>query len=444
MRAKQSLVRDFGHAVYNYAHIGNLRSYIFEDILKRTLLLNDYKVKHVMNITDVGHLTSDADSGEDKMLKGARREKKTVWEIADFYTKAFKKDLEYLNILSPNIWCKATDHIKEQIVMIQKLEKNGLTYTSGGNVYFDTSKLQDYGKLAKLDVTAKGKERVEKDINKKRPHDFVVWFTKSKFKDQEMKWESPWGLGYPGWHIECSAMASKYLGKQFDIHCGGIDHIPVHHTNEIAQAEGAYGRKPWVKYWLHNEFLVLSGEKMAKSGENFLTLSVLSEKGFSPLDYRYFCLGTHYRNPLMFSFKALEGAKAARRKLFERILEIKESSHNKDHPKQQKYLKRFKSELNDDLNTSKGLATMWDVLKDSELSDHDKYLLLLQFDKIFGFNLGEIEKEDIPAEVLKLADEREKARDVKDWKKADRLRDKISSLGYEIGDGEEGYEVRKI
>src|SRR3989344_199594 len=234
-----------GPTVYHFVHLGNLRAYLFEDLLKRTLLLNNFKVKHVMNITDVGHLTSDADEGEDKMLKGAKRENKTVWEIAEFYTDAFRQDLQKLNILPPDIWCWATDHIRDQVEMIKTLEKKGFTYFKGGNVYFDTSKLKDYGKLARLDLHAEQKARVEK--NKKNPHDFVLWFTKSKFHEQEMKWDSPWGMGYPGWHLECSAMATKYLGEQFDLHCSGIDHIPVHHTNEIAQSEAAFGKKPWVK-----------------------------------------------------------------------------------------------------------------------------------------------------------------------------------------------------
>ena len=269
-----------GPTVYHYVHLGNLRSFIFEDVLKRVLLFNDFKVKHVMNITDVGHLSGDNDFGEDKMLKGAKREKKTVWEVAEYYTDSFKKDITALNIISPNIWCKATDHIPEQIAMIQQLEKKGLAYTAGGNVYFDTSKVKGYGALARLKLDAVGKERVKKDKNKKNQHDFALWFTKSKFSDQSMKWESPFGTGYPGWHLECSAMASKYLGKQFDIHCGGQDLAKVHHVNEIAQSEGAYGKKPWVKYWLHNEFLVMSkGEKMSKSSGEFLTLKILEEKG---------------------------------------------------------------------------------------------------------------------------------------------------------------------
>ena len=314
-----------GPTVYAFAHIGNLRTYIFEDLLKRTLLFNHFNVKHIMNITDVGHLTSDSDTGEDKMLKGAKREKKTVWEIADFYTKAFQSDIKKLNILNPNIWCKATDHIKEQIALIQRLEQKGFTYVAGGNVYFDTSKLEDYGKLARLNLDAEQQSRVDKDENKKNLHDFVLWFTKSKFEEQEMKWPSLWGeAGYPGWHIECSAMSMKYLGEQFDIHCGGIDHINIHHTNEIAQSEAATGKKPWVKYWLHGEFLVIGKDtKMAKSGDNFITLSTLEQRGYHPLDYRYFCLGTHYRMPLTFSFEALDGAKTARKRLVEKVLELK-------------------------------------------------------------------------------------------------------------------------
>ncbi|HLC89187.1 MAG TPA: cysteine--tRNA ligase [Candidatus Nanoarchaeia archaeon] len=433
-----------GPTVYNYAHIGNLRSYIFEDVLKRTLIFNNFQVKHVMNITDVGHLTSDADEGEDKMLKGAKREKKTVWEVADFYTKAFQNDIKKLNILSPDVWCKATEHIPEQIELIKKLEQKGFTYFAGGNVYFDTSKLDDYGKLAKLDLGSKGQSRIEKDKYKKNQHDFVLWFTRSKFLDQEMKWKSPWGsAGYPGWHIECSAMSMKYLGEQFDIHCGGIDHIPVHHTNEIAQSESATGKKPWVKYWLHNEFLVLNkGEKMAKSGENFITLNTLELKGFSPLDYRYFCLGTHYRKPLMFSYEALEGAKSASKKLVERVLEIKASKGKEDKSRQKKYLETFTKEINDDLNTPKALAVMWEVIKDEQLADGDKYALLSQFDQVLGLGLSEAKSEKIPAEVKKLAEERRKARSGKEWKKADLLREKIKKLGYSIGDTETGYDLK--
>ncbi len=389
-----------------------------------------------MNITDVGHLTSDGDDGEDKMLKGAKREKKTVWEVAEFYTKAFKDDLNKLNIIEPNVWCKATDHIKEQIEMIQTLENKGFTYSAGGNVYYDTSKFKKYGKFARLDLTAETKSRVEADKNKKNPHDFVLWFTKSKFDEQAMKWESPFGTGYPGWHIECSAMASKYLGERFDIHCGGIDHISVHHTNELAQSEAAFGKK-WVQVWMHNEFLVLpKNEKMSKSSGNFLTLSSLE---FDPLDYRYFCLGTQYRNPLMYSTKALEGARTARKRLFDRTLEIKESG-GKCVPE---YLNKFMEEINDDLNTAKCLATMWELLK-SDVSNKDKYATLLHFDRVLGFNLGNLKVDEIPANVEKLAKDRLKARNDKDWAKADTLRDEIAKLGYDIMDTKELFEIKKL
>ena len=397
-----------------------------------------------MNITDVGHLTSDADQGEDKMLKGAKREGKTVWEIAEFYTTAFKTDYHKLNLLAPDILCKATDHIKEQIKLIQQLEKNAFTYVTGGNVYFDTSKLKDYGKLARLDLKAETKARTEKDQHKKNHHDFVLWFTKSKFQDQEMKWSSPWGVGYPGWHIECSAMSVKYLGEQFDIHCGGIDHIPIHHTNEIAQSEAAFGKKPWVNYWLHNEFLVLGkGDKMAKSGDNFVTLSTLEQKDFHPLDYRYFCLGTHYRKPLMFSYDALEGAKISRRKLMDKLLEFQDSSHNQNHSHSNSYPDQFNADINDDLNTPKALATLWNMLKDPTLENHQKYLLVLEFDRVLGLNLGKREQEQIPSAVKTLAEERLHARKTKDWTKADHLRDQIASLGYIVGDTAEGYTLTK-
>lgn len=448
-----------GPTVYLYAHIGNLRSYIFEDVLKRVLLWNKYNVKHVMNITDVGHLTSDADTGEDKMLLGANREKKTVWQIADFYTKAFKADIKQLNILPPTIYCQATDHIKEQIQLIQKLEKKGYTYFRGGNVYFDSSRLGDYGKLAQLDLQAEAKAktraRVEKDPNKKNPHDFVLWFTKSKFQEQEMKWSSPWGSGYPGWHIECSAMAIKYLGEQFDIHCGGIDHIPVHHTNEIAQSEAAIGKKPWVKYWLHNEFLVLAeGKRMGKSEGNILTVAELERQSYHPLDYRYFCLGTHYRVPLMFSYEAMTGAQHSRKRLVEKAIELKQGKKGKESAKKdsrnkalpQQYLQRFTAQIDDDLNTPQALATMWELLKEEGLGDKEKYRLLLQFDRILGLDLKRIKpprKEKIPAEIIKLAEERLQARRQKDWKKADELRRKIQEQGYIIGDTSAGYEITK-
>ena len=399
-----------GFTVYDYAHIGNLRTYIFEDLLKRILLFNGYKVKHVLNITDVGHLTSDADEGEDKMLKGAKREKKTVWDIAEFYTQEFQKDIKKLNIQDPTIWCKATDHIKEQIEMISSLEKKGFTYLSGGNVYFDTSKVKDYGKLARLDLKAENQERVEKDLNKKSSQDFVLWFTKSKFQDQDMKWPSPWGVGYPGWHIECSAMATKYLGKSFDIHCGGIDHIPVHHTNEIAQSESALDVKPWVHYWMHGEFLVVGdSEKMGKSKGNFLTLSFVQEKGYDPLAYRYFCLGTHYRKPLMFSWEAMDSAQNAWKKLQNKVLELIEKP-TQGKKNAESFIEDFQGAINDDLNMPQALAVVWAMLKDEEVNNKIKYRTLLEFDRVLGLGVESIKKVNISEEVQILMEKREDAR----------------------------------
>jgi cysteinyl-tRNA synthetase len=439
-----------GPTVYNYAHIGNLRSYIFEDVLRRVLLYDGFKLTHVMNITDVGHLTSDADSGEDKMLKGAQREGKTVWEIAKFYTDAFMKDTSMLNIQKPDVICKATDHIKEMIALIQRMEKNGYTYAAGGNVYFDVSKFPEYGKLARINLEEqKAGARVDVDENKKSPFDFALWFTKSKFSDQEMKWPSPWGVGYPGWHIECSAMSMKYLGEQFDIHCGGIDHIPIHHTNEIAQSEAATGKKPWVKYWMHGEFLVMDKGKMSKSAGGFLTLQTLLEKGYDPLVYRYFCLGAHYRQQLTFSFEGLDGAKNTFNRLREKVLEIKDAAAKRDpecEEKEHDYASEFQKAIDDDLNTPIVLSTMWSVIRDEEISDREKLRLLLDFDKVLGLGMASWKRETVkvPAAVQKLLDERAESRKKKQWKASDEIRDKIKQLGYEVSDTPEGQKVKKL
>ena len=308
-----------GPTVYNYAHIGNLRAYIFEDLLRRVLEYNNYQVKHVMNVTDVGHLTSDADTGEDKMLVGAKRDKKTVWQIANFYTKIFFKDLELLNIKKPKKVCKATKHIKEIITLIEQIEKNKYTYHSEGNIYFDVAKFKTYGKLAKLKIkNLKAGARIKIDKAKRNPQDFVLWFTKSKFTDQEMKWPSPWGIGYPGWHIECSAMSMKYLGEQFDIHCGGIDHIPIHHTNEIAQSEAATGKK-FAKHWMHGAMLKVDSQKMSKSMGNIHTVNEILDMGYSPMDLRYTLLTGHYRQPLNFTRNGLESARSAIQSIAKRI-----------------------------------------------------------------------------------------------------------------------------
>lgn len=434
-----------GPTVYWFAHIGNLRTYIFEDILKKVLEYNNYKVKHVMNITDVGHLTSDADTGEDKIEKGAKREKKTVWQIADFYTRAFKKDIKALKIEAPDLWPKATDHIKEQVDLIKILEKKGFTYKISDGIYFDTSKIKDYGKLTgpkkrKLKPGA----RIEISPDKKNPTDFALWkFTPPGVKRQ-MEWNSPWGKGFPGWHTECVAMAIKYLGIPFDIHCGGIDHIPIHHTNEIAQAEAAYN-KDLAKFWLHGEFLVLKKGRMGKSEKNIIILNDLVEKNLNPLAYRYLCLGTHYRKKLTFSWESLKSSQESLNNLYQKVAEIK--SENKTQKAESRkikdYFKIFLGFINNDLNTPRALALMWDLIKDKEVSNKEKYNLLLDFDKIFSLNLAKIKKTKIPSKIKKLIEKREKYRQEKNWKKSDKIRKEIEKMGYKVEDTKKGPKIKK-
>jgi cysteinyl-tRNA synthetase len=352
-----------GPTVYWYQHIGNLRTYVFSDILKRVLIYDDYKVKHVVNITDVGHLTSDSDTGEDKMEESARKEGKSAEEIADYYFEVFEEDLKKLNILEPDVWPKATEHIKEQIELIKKLEKKGYTYETSDGIYFDTSKFKDYGKFANLDVEGlQAGKRIDLG-EKKNKTDFALW----KFSNPEDKrlqeWKSPWGKGFPGWHIECSAMSSKYLGEKFDIHTGGIDHINVHHTNEIAQSECAFGKKPWVNFWMHGAFLTFKDGKMSKSSGKITKLSDLEGEGFEPLIYRYFCLTTHYRKPLIFSKKNLESAQNA----YERLKNII-SEFNDDGKVNEKYLKEFEKVINDDLDMPNALQVLWKFVRDGDAS----------------------------------------------------------------------------
>jgi cysteinyl-tRNA synthetase len=430
-----------GPTVYNYAHIGNLRTYIFEDVLRRVLRYNDFKLTHVMNITDVGHLTSDADEGEDKMAKGAKREKKSVWEIADFYTQAFFQDCNKLKIERPEVVCKATDHITEMIELNKRIEKNGFTYVANGNLYFDISKCNDYGKLGKLNIKElKAGARIDVDEGKRNPQDFVLWFTNSKFKNQDMQWDSPWGRGFPGWHIECSAMSTKYLGEQFELHTGGIDHITIHHTNEIAQTEAATGKKPWVKYWMHGEFLVLEKEKMAKSGENFITLNTVEAKGYDPLVYRYFCFNAHYRTPLKFSWDGIEGAKNAFVNLKAKVIEIKSDLNSKPGEKKEKYRKEFEEYISEDLDMPKAVSVLWAVVKDDDLGNKEKYELLCAFDRIFGFGVEEwhLEKVEISSEIEELVQKREEARKNKDFKTADEIRDELKSKGIILEDTPQG------
>lgn len=441
-----------GPTVYNFAHIGNLRAYFFEDILKRVLLYNGFRVEHVMNITDVGHLVSDEDEGEDKMEKGSAREGKTVWEIAEYYTIAFKYDIELLNIIPPTVYCKATDNIKEQIEMVSCLEKKGYTYLTSDGVYYDTSKFPEYGKLALLDIEGleEGK-RIEFSSEKRNKTDFALWKFSPKGEKRQMEWESPWGVGFPGWHIECSAMSRKYLGDTFDIHCGGVDHIPIHHTNEIAQAEACTGKK-FVNYWLHGEFLIEEKGKMSKSAGEFLRLKTLIDKGYSPLDYRYFLLMTHYRKKIKFSFENLDAARNGYNNLKTKIAETKMLVSDFDIIEVNRtgiYLDKFIKCINNDLNVSEGLALVWEMLKDDNLNPSEKILLITVFDKVFGLELDKIksaEKEtQIPDEITELAEKRKEAKKNKDFKLADELRDQIKEIGYEIIDEKGGgYSVKVI
>lgn len=433
-----------GLTVYNYAHIGNLRTYIFEDVLKKALLYAGYKVKHVMNITDVGHLESDADEGEDKMALGASREKISPMEIARMYERAFVEDLHKLNLKLPEVMCRATEHIDDMIALIKKLEEKGFTYVSNGNVYFDISKFPDYNKLAALPLDElQSGARIEIDVNKINPLDFVLWFTNSKFKNHIMQWESPWGTGFPGWHIECSAMAIKYLGEYVDIHCGGVDHIPVHHTNEIAQSEAALGHK-WVNYWLHGEFLVIDGGKMSKSTGKFLTVNTLIEEGFSALDYKYFCLQSRYRKQLAFSLDALREAQSALKKLKRRISSIAEASAHDASLNEEavnSYKVLFLKHIGDDLNIPNAFTVLSDVLKDDSLNNLEKLHLIEDFDKVFSLGLltPDTQLADIDEHTInELISQRNEARKNKDWKLADALRDKLLESGIEIKDSKEG------
>ena len=425
-----------GPTVYNYAHIGNLRTYIFEDILEKTLTYLGYEVKRCMNITDVGHLTSDSDSGEDKMVKGAKKENKTVLEIAKYYTEAFKKDTEKLNIKWPEIVSLATQNIDMYFKIIEKLLKNGYAYESGGNIYFDTSKLKDYYQLTnhKIDEMVVGvREGVEIDQNKKNQADFVLWFTKSKFDDQELKWESPWGVGYPGWHIECSGISIKNLGEYLDIHCGGVDNIFPHHTNEIAQSEAYLGHK-WCNYWVHGEHLNDETGKMSKSKGEFLTVSLLEEKGFDPLAYRFLCLNSHYRKQLVFSYEILENTANSYLKLKNKIGSLNKDG-TIDEEAYRKYDEEFKGFIGDDLNTANAITLMYDLLK-SDVSDKTKYELIKNWDKVLSLDL--CKEKEISPEMIKYIEEkiaeRKVAKENKDYQKADQIRSELLEKGVILKD----------
>jgi len=431
-----------GPTVYHYAHIGNLRSYIMEDVLEKTLNYIGYNVNRVMNITDVGHLSSDADTGEDKMVKGAIREKKTVLEIADFYTDAFKKDCEKLNIKWPNTVVKATSCIDEYIKIVKTLIEKDYAYISNGNVYFDITKLDNYYKLTnhQMDENIVGvRSDVNEDTGKKNQADFVLWFTKSKFADQELKWDSPWGVGYPGWHIECSGISTKYLGEYLDIHCGGVDNIFPHHTNEIAQSESYLGHK-WCNYWMHVEHLNDKNGKMSKSSGEFLTLSLLEEKKYNPLAYRLFCLQSHYRKQLVFSYEGLDGALNTYEKLKNKVLSIKDDNNFNDEDFN-KYNELFKNALKDDLNTSSAVTILFDTIK-SDISNNTKLKLIEEFDKVLCLDLLKQETKQIDGKleeyILEKINLRNEAKKNKDYALADAIRKELEEKNIVLNDTREG------
>lgn len=426
-----------GPTVYNPATIGNLRTYVFEDVLKRTLILFGYDVRHVMNITDVGHLVGDGDAGEDKVEREATKQGKTAWEIAKMYEEMFDKDMSRLNILAPTGKDRphATDYIEQQINLVRTLQEKGFTYQTSDGIYFDTEKFVDYGKLSgqKLEDKEAG-ARVEVNEEKKHPADFALWKFSPSDQKRQMEWDSPWGKGFPGWHLECSAMSEELLGQPFDIHCGGIDHIPVHHENEIAQSEAAFD-KPLANYWMHGEFLLVDGKRMGKSEGNAYTIDTLIEKGFDPLSYRLYCLGTHYRSKLNFTWEGLEGAQNALRKLqteARRLPITQEAALGAS-------FEQFKQALSDDLNTAQALAAVWEMVK-SEISVEEKSASLAAMDQVLGLGLaGMIGKPfQAPAEVVALAEERVLARQEKQWQKSDELRDRIKDKGWIIEDHKEG------
>lgn len=440
-----------GPTVYHFAHIGNLRSYIMEDILEKTLRYAGYDVKRVMNITDVGHLSSDADTGEDKMLKGAKREHKTVMEIAQFYTDAFFADCKDLNIKRPDVVEPATNCIPEFIHMIEVLLEKDFAYAAGGNIYFDTSKLKDYyvfSSQTEKELMTGVRDDVTEDTNKKNKSDFVLWFTKSKFDDQELKWDSPWGNGYPGWHIECSCISMKHLGEYMDIHCGGVDNIFPHHTNEIAQSESYIGHK-WCNYWFHVHHLVDKNGKMSKSKGDFLTVSLLKEKGYNPLAYRMFCLQSHYRKPLEFSFEVLDQVSNAYVKLASKIKEIKEEGEL-DQATFDTFKAKFTDALTDDVNTSMAITVLYDVVK-ADMNGTTKRALIASFDEVLGLDLlnavlPEEAKADpeLEAFVLSKIEERKEAKKAKDFAKADAIRAELLEKGVAIEDTREGVKWKLV
>ena len=435
-----------GPTVYNFAHIGNLRTYIFEDLLARTIRLR-HPLTHVMNVTDVGHLVSDADDGEDKMELGAAREGKSAWDIAKFYEEKFWADYDALHCTRPTVVSRATQHIKEMIALVKTLEDKGYTYRTSDGIYYDTSKFDRYDALvghARISGL-QGGARVEMSDEKRNPTDFALWKFSPKDKKRQMEWDSPWGVGFPGWHIECSSMAMKYLGHTLDIHCGGIDHVTIHHTNEIAQSEAATGQK-YVNYWVHGEFLILRSGKMSKSGGTFVTLDVLKEKGYDPLAYRYLCLSAHYRTQLEFSDESMDSAAKSLKNLRALAVQAKQAAAAQETEKSKAWKDKFTAAMEDDLNAPKALALVWEAVRSAELSAAEKVDFLTFADSILALDLFKEEaapKADIPAQVQALLDARAAARKAKEWKKSDELRDAIAQAGYLVKDTPQGQQVEK-
>ena len=433
-----------GPTVYNYAHIGNLRTYVSEDILEKSLKFLGYNVIRAMNITDVGHLVGDGDTGEDKLSKAAKKEKKSVLEIAEFYTNQFFEDFKKLNIDKPKIISKATDNIDEYIKIISKLLEKDYAYISNGNVYFDTSKYDKYYELSgrnKEDMKIASRDEIEEDKNKRNPFDFGLWFTNSKFNDQELKWDSPWGVGYPGWHIECSGIAIKYLGEHLDIHCGAEDAIFPHHTNEIAQSECFLGHK-WCNYWVHLGFLIDTNGKMSKSSGEFLTLSLLESKGYNPLSYRYFCLNSHYHKQLEFNYNSLDIAQNAYFKLKNRVQSLKNEGEL-DQKVYDEYILKFKNAIENDLNTSLMITNTYDILKENT-SDITKIKVIKEYEKVLSLDLFKEEKVDVDQEILDKIEERTKAKQEKNYALADEIRKELEEKGIRLIDTKEGTKFERI
>ena len=444
---KNNIVKIYtcGPTVYNYAHIGNMRAYIFMDTLRKVLKYNGYKLEHVMNITDVGHLTSDADEGEDKMAKSARLQHKSVYEIARMYTKAFLEDITKLNIERPEHIAKATDNIKEMEEYVKEILKNGYAYETSKGIYFDTSKLKSYGELSGVNLlNQKAGARVEVDKEKKNPLDFALWI---KAPDEHiMKWDSFFGLCYPGWHIECSAMSKKYLGEKFDIHTGGVDHIPIHHENEIAQSKGATGKNP-ANIWMHVEFLLIDNGKMSKSLHNVYTLDDLEKRGIEPLAYRYFTYTSHYRNKLNFTWDGIKSCQVSLDRLRELVNSHKDLNNNVDDEVLKDFENRFIEAINDDLNMPVAISIVWELAKYS-VKSNKIYELIMKFDSILSLDLNKVKKDnknvEVPNEILELLEQRKKARESKDYALSDTLRDKIKEKGYIVKDTKEGQEIEKV